>query len=42
MYSLTVNGQVHHPDRDSNLLDYLRDELRLTSVKDGCSAPAST
>jgi selenium-dependent xanthine dehydrogenase len=40
MHSVTINGQDHTSERDQNLLEYLRDELRLTSVKDGCSEGA--
>jgi selenium-dependent xanthine dehydrogenase len=42
MQTLTVhvNGKDYCTDQDVNLLDYLRDELRLTSVKDGCSEGA--
>lgn len=40
MPTFTVNGaQVVAPE-NIKLLDYLRDELRLTSVKDGCSEGA--
>ena len=35
-YPLTVNGVPRTADRDVSLLRYLRDELGLTSVKDGC------
>ncbi len=40
MYTLTVNGVQHTTDTDQTLLDYLREELRLTSVKNGCGAGA--
>jgi selenium-dependent xanthine dehydrogenase len=40
MFMATINGKEYRTDRDMNLLDYLRDELRLTSVKDGCSEGA--
>ena len=36
MYRMIVNGQPAETDRDLPLLDFLRDELRLTSVKNGC------
>ena len=39
-YTLTVNGAPRTADRDVPLLRWLRDELRLTSVKDGCSEGA--
>ena len=35
-----VNGQEVRPETNQKLLRYLRDELRLTSVKDGCSEGA--
>lgn len=40
MFTFTVNGEVRHADMDMKLLDYLRDELRLTGTKDGCAAGA--
>jgi len=40
MYTLAINGKAYTTDQDMNLLPYLRDELRLTSVKDGCSEGA--
>lgn len=40
MLTLSINGKELSTDRDMNLLEYLRDELRLTSVKDGCSEGA--
>jgi len=40
MYTITVNGIPHQTDRDQKLIDYLRDELRLTSVKNGCGEGA--
>ncbi len=40
MYKITVNGNVYETDKDGRLIDYLRDELRLTSVKEGCSEGA--
>lgn len=39
-YTFTVNGVSRTTDREIPLLRYLRDELRLTSVKDGCSEGA--
>ncbi|MDR1043068.1 MAG: selenium-dependent xanthine dehydrogenase [Clostridiales Family XIII bacterium] len=38
--SLTINGEAVSIAEDKNLLRYLRDDLRLTSVKDGCSEGA--
>lgn len=40
MYKITVNGSVYETKKDGRLIDYLRDELRLTSVKEGCSEGA--
>jgi selenium-dependent xanthine dehydrogenase len=40
MFTLTINDQAHTVAQDLNLLDFLRDGLRLTSVKDGCSEGA--
>ncbi len=37
---ITVNGAVYEPSEDIRLLDYLRDRLRICSVKDGCSEGA--
>ena len=36
----TVNGILRETEEDKPLLRYLRDDLRLTSVKDGCSEGA--
>lgn len=40
MYTFTVNGQAVTTDKKQTLLRFLRDELHLTSVKDGCSQGA--
>ncbi|HWQ09718.1 MAG TPA: selenium-dependent xanthine dehydrogenase, partial [Holophaga sp.] len=40
MSTFFVNGLSHATDQDLNLLVYLRDELRLTSAKDGCAEGA--
>ena len=40
MYTLYVNGAVCRTEKNSKLLDYLRDDLRLTSVKNGCGEGA--
>jgi selenium-dependent xanthine dehydrogenase len=40
MFTLPINGKDYTTDQDMNLLAFLRDELRLTSVKDGCSEGA--
>lgn len=37
MYTFKVNGKECQSSRDGRLIDYLRDELRLTAVKEGCS-----
>ena len=38
--TFTVNGQTVTVQQNQKLLRYLRDTLRLTSVKDGCSEGA--
>ena len=35
-----VNGQSVCPEKNQKLIRFLRDELHLTSVKDGCSEGA--
>ncbi|HBF36413.1 MAG TPA: selenium-dependent xanthine dehydrogenase, partial [Firmicutes bacterium] len=40
MFTLTVNGKCVETQKDQKLLTFLRDDLRLTSVKDGCSEGA--
>ena len=40
MAVFTVNGQKVETIRNQKLLRFLRDELHLTSVKDGCSEGA--
>ena len=40
MASFYVNGQLVTAEKNQKLLRFLRDELRLTSVKDGCSEGA--
>lgn len=40
MYTFMVNGREVTATKDQKLLPFLRDELRLLSVKDGCSAGA--
>ena len=39
-YTFTVNGVSYTTDEKKSLLRFLRDDLRLTSVKDGCSQGA--
>jgi selenium-dependent xanthine dehydrogenase len=43
MIQLTVNGETKHynGEPDASLMDFLRGEQRLTSVKDGCSPQAA-
>ena len=40
MATFTVNGQAVTVEKNQKLLRFLRDELHLTSVKDGCSEGA--
>ncbi len=40
MAAFKVNGQKVSPSKNQKLLRFLRDELQLTSVKDGCSEGA--
>jgi len=40
MATFVVNGKTVTTDKNQKLLRFLRDELRLTSVKDGCSEGA--
>ncbi|SBV94611.1 putative xanthine dehydrogenase, molybdopterin-binding subunit B [uncultured Eubacteriales bacterium] len=40
MFTLTVNGAEVHSEKDKRLLSFLRDDLRLTATKDGCSEGA--
>ena len=40
MATFVVNGRTVTAERNQKLLRFLRDELRLTSVKDGCSEGA--
>ena len=40
MYRITVNGTVYDTDTDKKLIDFLREDLRLTSVKEGCGEGA--
>ncbi len=39
-WTLTVNHQQHVVEEDKRLIDFLRNDLGLTSVKDGCSEGA--
>ena len=40
MSTFTVNGKTVAAEKNQKLIRFLRDELRLTSVKDGCSEGA--
>ena len=40
MYTLNINGRDYTVEKDKNLMDYLRDDLGLTSVKNGCGQGA--
>lgn len=40
MFQFTVNGQAVQTDQEKPLIDVLRDELRLTSVKNACGEGA--
>ena len=40
MAKFMVNGKEYHVEKNQKLIRFLRDELRLTSVKDGCSEGA--
>lgn len=40
MYTLTVNGKQVTCNKDKKLLEFLREDLRITSVKDGCGQGA--
>ena len=41
MATFKVNGAVVTPSKNQKLLRFLRDELHLYSVKDGCSEGAA-
>ena len=40
MYTLHINGKTYETEQDKKLLQFLRDDLRLTAAKDGCSEGA--
>lgn len=40
MYSLNINGNMYEVEQDKSLMNYLRDDLNLTSVKNGCDEGA--
>jgi Aerobic-type carbon monoxide dehydrogenase, small subunit CoxS/CutS homologs len=40
MYTLNINDNIYSVSEDMLLIDYLRDVLKITSVKDGCKEGA--
>jgi selenium-dependent xanthine dehydrogenase len=40
MFTINLNGTTYRAEEDMSLLDFLRDEARVTSVKNGCSEGA--
>ncbi|MGI5997801.1 MAG: 2Fe-2S iron-sulfur cluster-binding protein, partial [Lutispora sp.] len=40
MYTFKLNGKTVSIEEDKNLLEYLREDENLISVKDGCSEGA--
>ena len=40
MFTIDLNGTIYRAEEDMNLLDFLRDELQITSLKNGCSEGA--
>lgn len=40
MYLLNINGSTYEVEQDKKLMDYLRDDLHLISVKNGCNEGA--
>lgn len=40
MFNLNINGKVCQVEKDKNLMDYLRDDLGILSVKNGCKEGA--
>ena len=40
MFELNVNGKLVQCETDKKLLSFLRDDLKITSAKDGCSEGA--
>ena len=41
MATFTVNGKTVTVEKNQKLMRYLRDEMQLLSVKDGCAAAAA-
>lgn len=40
MYTIEINGQSYTVNEDINVIDYLRDDLQITSLKNGCGEGA--
>lgn len=40
IYTLNINGSIYDVKEDKKIMDYLRNDLGLTAVKDGCSQGA--
>lgn len=40
MFEVNINGKDYRSDSDMSLMDFLREELRITSVKNGCKEGA--
>ncbi len=40
MFTIDLNAKVYHVEQDMNLLDFIRNEARITSLKNGCSEGA--
>jgi selenium-dependent xanthine dehydrogenase len=40
VFTIKINGRLYSTEKDMNLLDFLRDELQVTSVKNGCGEGA--
>ena len=40
MYEFILNGKKHSVDENKKLLNYLREDCNITSVKNGCSEGA--
>jgi aldehyde oxidoreductase len=40
MFTVNINGREYQYEKDMSLMDFLREELNITSVKDGCKEGA--
>ena len=40
MYEFKLNGEIIKLEEDKNLIEYLREDARMTSVKNGCGEGA--